>query len=60
MTDEGKHLLERIFQTLKLSARSYDRLIKVARTIADLAGSDIIEAIHLSEAVSYRDNFQKR
>lgn len=39
---------------MKLSARAYHRILKVARTIADLAGSRDIREIHLSEAVCYR------
>ena len=47
-------LLERAMTHLKLSARAYDRIIKVARTIADLASSEAIEPQHISEAIGYR------
>lgn len=47
-------LLERAMHTLALSARAYTRILKVARTIADLAGSDRIAAAHVAEAVQYR------
>ena len=47
-------LLERAMTHLNLSARAYDRIIKVARTIADLGGSDTIEPQHISEAIGYR------
>lgn len=51
--DESRYM-EKMFVTMKLSARAYHRILKVARTIADLAGSRDIREIHLSEAVCYR------
>ncbi len=49
-----KDLLENIIDKLGLSARAYTRVIKIARTIADLAGSPFIQPPHLSEAALYR------
>lgn len=51
---ESTHILKRAMDKFRMSARAYDRILKVARTIADLAGSDNIEAMHLREAVNYR------
>jgi len=47
-------LLRQAVDSLHLSARAFHRIIKIARTIADLAGSDAIEVPHLAEAIQYR------
>jgi magnesium chelatase family protein len=54
LDDASQQVLRRAMESLGLSARAYDKILKVARTIADLAGSDAIEVQHLSEAVQYR------
>ncbi len=54
LTPEAQRLLEAAFDRLDLSARAYDRILKVARTIADLADSDTVEATHVAEAIQYR------
>lgn len=52
---DAKKLLQNAMEKFQLSARAHDRIIKVARTIADLAMSKAIESIHLSEAIQYRN-----
>ncbi|MCX6197963.1 MAG: YifB family Mg chelatase-like AAA ATPase [Bacteroidetes bacterium] len=54
ITDAGKNLLSRAMQKLNLSARAYNRIIKVSRTIADLAASPDIKTEHLAEAIQFR------
>ena len=54
LNEDCKQLLERLIDKLGLSARAYTRIVKIARTIADLAGSEHIAPEHLSEAASYR------
>ncbi len=53
-TNEGRELIHRYFNTEKLSARGYDRLLKVARTIADLNGVEMIGIREIAEAISYK------
>ena len=55
----AQNVMERYFNMLNLSARSHDRILKVARTIADLAGSENIEAVHLAEAIQLRTSVRQ-
>ena len=54
LDEEGRGLLKSAMEELGLSARAHDRILRVARTIADLEGADGIRPEHLSEAINYR------
>ena len=54
LDEESNKLMQNAFEKLKLSVRAYTRILKVARTIADLDGSENIKLEHLAEAISYR------
>lgn len=55
VTERGQNTLEKVFKNMNLSARSYDKVLKVARTIADLEGENLINEMHILEAVQYRN-----
>jgi magnesium chelatase family protein len=59
MTREAASLLSAAVDSLHMSMRGYNRILKVARTIADLEGMEMISAAHVGEAVQYRELDQK-
>ncbi len=54
MTDDAKRSLKAAFEKLDMSARTYDRILKVARTVADIDSSEVISAAHIMQAVRFR------
>ena len=55
LDEQSATLVKMAVQKFNLSARAYDRLLKLARTIADMELSEMIELYHIAEAISYRD-----
>ena len=56
--DRDKELLDKAYRRYHLTARGYYKVLKVARTIADLEGCDSISKKHLTEAISYRNTYE--
>lgn len=54
LNHSSSKLLKQAMERLSLSARAYDRILKVARTIADLEGIEQVSSVHIAEAIQYR------
>lgn len=54
LTDNAQKMLEQAFERLGMTARAYDRILRVSRTVADLDGAEIIDVQHIAEAIQYR------
>ena len=54
LSEESAGLMKNAFESMGLTARSYDRILKVARTVADMDGSEEIQPQHIAEAIQYR------
>lgn len=59
LDDAGRALMKGAFDRMGLTARSHDRILRVARTIADLDASERVEVHHLAEAIQYRSVIHK-
>lgn len=58
LSKEAQTILEEYFRTYHISARAYDKIIKVAQTIADLSDSDVIDVEHIAESITYRSSWE--